>query len=121
MAVDVAALTQRAMRTAAKAGLLSRATITRPKPAPNAVTGVQTGSEASFTVGVDVVKPAKVARRNRAFTECSIAVYAAAADCLFAPDAGYTMQVGGKTYRVAAIEPDLVNGAAIGYTIGGAS
>jgi hypothetical protein len=121
MGVDVAALTQRGMRTAARAGLLSRATITRPAPPPNAVTGVKTGIETSFALDVDVLKLPKVARRNQAFTACSVAVYAAAADCPVPPLVGYTVQVGGKTYRVAAIDTDLVNGVTVGYVIGGAA
>ena len=119
--MDVVALTRQAIRAAASLHLTSRVTVTRPVPPPNPLTGVVAGSPVSFSSDADTVKPARAARRNKAFVDASCVVYVAAADCTFPPLAGYTLQLAGKTYRIAVVERDLVGGTPVGYLIGGAA
>ncbi len=119
MAINFGAITANALRTASTVGVAGIATITRPLPAPDPLTGAQSGAPVSQTVDVVQQDATQLARRNAAWSTASVALFAAAAPLTFAPRAGDTATFGGRTVRVTVVEEFAPTGAVIGYFIGG--
>lgn len=119
MPINLGALTATAIRTASSVGVAGSATITRPLPAPDPITGTQGGAAVPQTVDVVQQDATQLARRNAAWSTASVALFCAAAPLAFAPRPGDTVTFGGRTVRVTLVEEFAPTGAVIGYYIGG--
>lgn len=120
MALDLATLTANALSTATGVGVTGRATITRPVPAPNPLTGAAS-SVSAITQTVDAVagSPRRFGRRSDAkWADATLALFIASARLTFAPAVGHTCQYGGITMRLVAVDEYLPTGAVIGYVLG---
>ncbi|MBY0490623.1 MAG: hypothetical protein K2R93_12345 [Gemmatimonadaceae bacterium] len=119
MALDLVALTTRAVRTATGVGVTGPVTITRPAPAPNPLTGVASGSSVSQTADAVAGSPRKFGRRGDSrWAQASQGLFIAAGALTFAPAIGHVCQFGGSTFRVVAVDDYNPTGATLGYFVG---
>lgn len=119
MAIDLVALTSRAIATAAESGVAARATITRPAPAPDPITGVQSGSAVSQTVDVVQAEARRFGRRgDTTWAQASTALLVAAGSLTFTPQVGDTVTFAGTTLRVTVRDDYAPAGQVIAYFLG---
>lgn len=119
MSLDLAKITQNAVGAATKAGVTASCTITRPAPAPDPLTGVQSGSTTTQTVRAVPTDARTYAKKNdAAWTTVKTALFVAAGDLTFRPQRGDLVAFGGRTSRIEALEEYAPNGTAFGYALG---
>ncbi|MFN9087353.1 MAG: hypothetical protein ACK6DP_12390 [Gemmatimonas sp.] len=118
MALDLAKLTQTAVGAATKAGVTTRATITR-NPVPDPITGAVSGTPVSQTVDVVQADARRYAKASdAAWTGVTTALFVAAADLTFTPKRGDTVLFAGITGRLIAIDEYAPTGIPFGYFLG---
>lgn len=119
MALDLRTITQGAMRTATGVGVTASATITRPAPPPDPLTGVVTGTPVAQTVPVVQSAARRSAKASdAAWTSVRTALFLAAADATFTPQRGDLVAFAGRTSRLEALEEYAPTGVAIGWFLG---
>lgn len=119
MALDLVAITKRAVATAEGVGVTGAVTITRPAPAPNPLTGVASGSTLAQTVDAVAGSARKYGRQGDSrWAQASQALFIAAGACTFPPAIGHLCQFGGVTMRVVVVDEYNPAGATIGYFVG---
>lgn len=119
MSLDLAAITQNALGAAAKAGVTAPCTITRPAPAPDPITGAQSGSPVTQTVKALAVTSSLVARRSDAgWAQASKVAFVAANDVTFTPQVGDTATWNGRTMRITAIDVFDPQGTNMAFLLG---
>ena len=118
MQINFGALVATGITAAAKVGATGIATLTRPAPPPDALTGIAAGSALSQSLTVVQSAPGK--RRvhaGSAWTEARDVLFIAATGLTFAPAVGHTCVFGGITGRVTAVFVYAPAGVPIAYDL----
>jgi hypothetical protein len=118
MALNLPQLAQVGRRAATQVGVTGRATIKRPAPPPNPLTGAASGSEQTQTPHVSSVSPQKFANSDAMWSTVAMAFYLTALDATFAPLRGDLVTFGGVSGRITAMKVDTETGTTIGWFLG---
>jgi hypothetical protein len=119
MGVNLAALTQTAMKAAEKSSVVGSLTITRPAGTTiNPTTGAASGSSLTQTIPRAVaMKPGVLRSRGGAWTEASAGVFFAASDLTWTPVQHDQGTWGGRTYLITEVQPIAPTGVVIAYEL----
>lgn len=119
MALNLARLTQTALKAATRAGVTATATITRPAGPPDPLTGAQSGTAVTQTVPVVQANSRKAAKASdAAWTSVRTVLMLAAADASFTPQRADLVMFAGRTSRIEALDEYAPTGVPIGWFLG---
>ncbi len=119
MSLDLAAITQNALGAATKAGVTASCTITRPAPAPDPLTGVQSGSATTQTVRAVPTDARRLSRASDAtWAQARVSLFIASSDVTFTPQVGDTATFNGLTMRVTVVDTYAPAGTPIAFLLG---
>jgi hypothetical protein len=105
-----------AVRTAKRSGVAATATITRPAPPPNALTGVQAGSAVPQTVAVIQADAYRTNKKgDAAWSTARVVLFVASEMVAFTPEIGDHCTFAGQKGRITGRDSYAPAGAVIGY------
>lgn len=114
--IDLASILGTAVGAAQNLGVAGTATITRPAPPPNPLTGVQSGSPVTQTVPVLQAESRRYVRKDdAAWTQARVVLFVAAIHAAWTPKRGDQCTWAGLTSAISGIEEYAPSGSAIGW------
>lgn len=116
MTVDLSRVVGNAVSIAQHVGVTATATITRPAPPPNPLTGVQSGSPVTQTVSALQAESRRYVRKDDAvWTQARVVLFVAAIHAQWTPKRGDQCTWAGLTSVISGIEEYAPSGSAIGW------